>query len=90
VTVFNFSGRLIPATVLLALLWPGPAAFASDGPLRHAIQAARCTAAQLTETARHGHVTIYEARCGGREPRMLQISCTRQACRVDDDTGTEP
>lgn len=88
--MFHPSGRLIPATVPLALLWFGSPAFASDGPLRHALQAARCTAAQLTETARHGHVTVYEARCGGREPRTLQISCTRQACRVDDETGTEP
>ena len=69
-------------------LAPNPT-LASDGPLRHAIRSAGCLAAAVKEVDRHSHVVVYEARCGGSASRVLTLSCSRDACRIEQPSDDE-
>lgn len=85
-------GRTLRLALILATFAALPAigpAKASDGPLQHALQAARCLAPSVRQVAKHSHVIVYEASCAAPTPRVLTFSCTRAACRsenpADDD-----
>lgn len=64
-------------------------ALASDGPLQHALNAARCLRPQLERVAQQGSITVYRARCAGAGNRVVTLACDPIRCRLEDEAADE-